>query len=391
MAVFDKPNAGDASIVGDRRRPGPDVVTFVVMIALIAIGVLMIYASTREQLELQNLDPGRLMQRQIMFAVVAVAVYVIGSLIDYREFRNYAAWVYVGTLAALLLLLSPLIPAQEGVKRWIDLGIFQVQPSEFAKITMAIVLATVLAPARQEGMQWKRIAQSLFLVAIPALLIFLQPDLGTMLVFAFMSFVVLFAAGATWKQLLTLVGGAAGFIALVFQRGLLKEYQIERLTAFYDPNADPLGPAYQQSQSVTAIGSGQLTGKGLFGGSLTNLDFVPEQETDFIFTAIGEQLGFFGSAVVIAAFVILLWRTFIIAATARDRFGSLLAVGIGSMIMFQVFVNIGMTMKIMPVTGLPLPFLSYGGSSLLTFAFSMGLLNSIWRRRSPVPGETYIV
>ena len=142
---------------------------------------------------------------------------------------------------------------------------------------------------------------------------------------------------------------------------------------------------------MTAIGSGQLTGKGLFGGSLTNLDFVPEQETDFIFTAIGEQLGFFGSAVVIAAFVILLWRTFIIAATARDRFGSLLAVGIGSMIMFQVFVNIGMTMKIMPVTGLPLPFLSYGGSSLLTFAFSMGLLNSIWRRRSPVPGETYIV
>ena len=148
---------------------------------------------------------------------------------------------------------------------------------------------------------------------------------------------------------------------------------------FYDPDADPLGVAYQQAQSVTAIGSGQLTGKGLFDGALTNLRFVPEQETDFIFTAVGEQLGFLGSALVIAAFVILLWRAFVIAATARDRFGSLMAVGIGSMIMFQVFVNIGMTMKIMPVTGLPLPFLSYGGSSLLTFAFAMGLLNSIWR------------
>jgi rod shape determining protein RodA len=191
--------------------------------------------------------------------------------------------------------------------------------------------------------------------------------------------------------MIALGGGTVAAVAVVFQRGLLKDYQLERLTAFYDPSADPLGIAYQQAQSVTAIGSGQLTGTGLFDGALTNLRFVPEQETDFIFTAVGEQLGFLGSALVIAAFVVLLWRAFVIAAMARDRFGSLLAVGIGSMIMFQVFVNIGMTMKIMPVTGLPLPFLSYGGSSLLTFAIAMGLLNSIWRKRSPVPGETYIV
>lgn len=391
MAIIASSSSGGPGIVADRKRPGPDVVSFIVMAALMTVGVLMIYASTREQLELQNLDPGRLMQRQIIFAVVAVGVYVVGSLIDYREFRNFAAWIYVGTLGTLVLLISPLIPAQENVKRWIDLGIFQVQPSEFAKITMVIVLATVLAPARQEGMQWKRMVQGLFLVAIPSLLIFFQPDLGTMLVFTFMTFVMLFAGGATWKQLLVLGAGAVGGGMVVFQRGLLKEYQLERLTAFYDPDADPLGVAYQQAQSVTAIGSGQLTGKGLFDGALTNLRFVPEQETDFIFTAVGEQLGFLGSALVIAAFVILLWRAFVIAATARDRFGSLMAVGIGSMIMFQVFVNIGMTMKIMPVTGLPLPFLSYGGSSLLTFAFAMGLLNSIWRRRSPVPGETYIV
>lgn len=391
MPLVDGSRVGAPGIVADRKRPGPDVTSFFVMMALISVGVLMIYASTREQLELQNLDPGRLMQRQIIFAVIAVGVYVAGSLLDYREFRNYAAWIYLGTLAALILLISPLIPAQENVKRWIDLGIFQVQPSEFAKITMVIVLATVLAPARQEGMQWKRIVQALFLVAIPALLIFLQPDLGTMLVFAFVTFVMLFAGGATWKQMIALGGGTVGAVAVVFQRGLLKDYQLERLTAFYDPSADPLGIAYQQAQSVTAIGSGQLTGTGLFDGALTNLRFVPEQETDFIFTAVGEQLGFLGSALVIAAFVVLLWRAFVVAAMARDRFGSLLAVGIGSMIMFQVFVNIGMTMKIMPVTGLPLPFLSYGGSSLLTFAFAMGLLNSIWRKRSPVPGETYIV
>ncbi len=381
----------ETGVVAERKRPGPDVISFVVMAALMAIGILMIYASTREQLELQNLDGGRLMQRQIIFAVVAVAVYVVGSLIDYREYRHHAAWIYLGTLAALLLLISPLIPAQENVKRWIDLGVFQVQPSEFAKITMVVVLATVLAPARQEGMQWKRIGRALVLVSVPSLLIFMQPDLGTMLVFAFMTLVMLSVGGATWKQILALAAAGVGAVFVVFDRGLLKDYQLERLTAFYDPNADPLGIAYQQSQSVTAIGSGQITGKGLFDGALTNLRFVPEQETDFIFTAVGEQLGFLGSALVIAGFLVLLWRVFAVATTSRDRFGSLVAVGIGSMIMFQVFVNIGMTMKIMPVTGLPLPFLSYGGSSLLTFALAMGILNSIWRRRSPVPGETYIV
>ncbi|MDH5374003.1 MAG: FtsW/RodA/SpoVE family cell cycle protein, partial [Acidimicrobiia bacterium] len=315
MTVLDSRRSGEPGVVAGRKRPGPDVVSFVVMIALISVGVLMIYASTREQLELLNLDPGRLMQRQIMFGVVAVAVYVVGSLIDYREYRNWAGWIYISTLAALILLISPLIPAHENVKRWIDLGIFQVQPSEFAKITMIIVTATVLAPARKEGMHWKRIVQALFLVAIPSLLIFLQPDLGTMLVFTFMTFAVLFAGGATWRQLVALFGGAAAAVAVVFGRGLLKDYQLERLTAFYDPNADPLGIAYQQSQSVTAIGSGQITGKGLFDGALTNLRFVPEQETDFIFTAVGEQLGFIGSAVVIAGFVILIWRAFVVAAT----------------------------------------------------------------------------
>ncbi len=224
-------------------------------------------------------------------------------------------------------------------------------------------------------------------MVIPATLIFLQPDLGTMLVFAFILIVMLFGAGISARQALVLSGAGVGLTLAVIQLGLFQEYQLDRIRVLLDPTRDPTGIGWNLRQSILAVGSGQLTGKGLFRGEQTNFQYVPEQGTDFIFTAVGEQLGFVGGILVIAAFLVLVWRLLAISATARDRFGALVALGIAAIFVFHVFVNIGMTIGIMPVTGLPLPFMSAGGSSFLNFAICVGVANSIWLRRSPVPGE----
>jgi rod shape determining protein RodA len=240
-------------------------------------------------------------------------------------------------------------------------------------------------------MSWKRLAAAIAITTIPAWLIFRQPDLGTMLTFGFIVFVLLFAAGATFRQLSTL--GLTGIIGLVavFRLGVLEEYQVKRLASFLNPEADALGAGYNLLQSETAIGSGRIFGNGLFNGTQTNLSYVPSQTTDFIFTAVGEQLGFIGAVLVLGAYAVLVWRLFRIAAAARDRYGSLVCIGVATVLMFHVFINVGMTVRIMPVTGLPLPFMSAGGSFYLAMAFALGVANSIWMRRSPIPGETYIL
>ena len=226
------------------------------------------------------------------------------------------------------------------------------------------------------------------IMVVPAALIFLQPDLGTMLIFAFLLVVLLFGAGISARQALVVSGVGLALGMAIFQFGLLKAYQLDRIRVLIDPTLDPTGIGWNLRQSILAVGSGQLTGKGLFQGQQTNFQYVPEQGTDFIFTAVGEQLGFVGGILVIAAFLILVWRLLVIAGAARDRFGALLAMGIASIFAFHVLVNIGMTVGIMPVTGLPLPFMSAGGSSFLNFSILIGIANSIWLRRSPVPGET---
>ena len=226
-------------------------------------------------------------------------------------------------------------------------------------------------------------------LVIPAALISLQPDLGTMLVFAFVALVMLFVSGTTLRQLFVLIAGAASGVVAVWRLDLLKDYQVQRIQSFLDPSADLLGAGFHLDRSITAIGSGGLFGKGLLGGPLTNLSFVPVQSSDFIFTAVGEQLGLIGGALVLLIYGVLLWRLLVIARNSRDRFGRLLTVGVASMLAFQVFVNVGMTMGIMPVTGLPLPLMSAGGSSFLVTALSLGVANSVWLRRTPVPGESF--
>ncbi len=328
------------------------------------------------------------MRRQLIFASAAVVVFVVTSLIDYREYRNLLPFIYLVVLIGLIVVLF--MPVRSGASRWIPLGSFQLQPSEFAKVGLLIVLAGLLAPAREEGMRWSRLVTGLGLVAIPSVLIYRQPDLGTMLVVGFMAIAMLFAAGTTFRQVVVLVAGGVGGILAVWQLELLRSYQIDRVTGFLNQSADLRGVNYNLNQSQIAIGSGQLFGRGLFEGTQTELSFVPAQTTDFIFTTIGEQLGFVGGAIVIGLYALLIWRVLMIAGAATDRFGSLIAVGVASFLTFHIFVNIGMTIGVAPVTGLPLPFVSAGGSAMIAMAASLGLVNSVWRSRSPVPGREYV-
>ena len=387
MATLSRPQTL-GSLFTERRRPLPDVIMFVLMTALLALGVLMVYSATFVRLDEELGDPTLAMRRQLIFAAIALVTFVVTSMVDYREYRNLLPFMYVAVLIGLTVVLF--MPERSGASRWIPLGSFQLQPSEFAKVGILVVMAGVLAPAREEGMRWARLASGLAVVIVPSFLIYLQPDLGTMLVVIFMTIALLFAAGTTFRQLLVLVAGGIGAVLLVWQRGWLHAYQIARVSGFLDQGSDLQGVNYNLNQSQIAIGSGQLFGRGLFEGTQTELNFVPAQTTDFIFTTIGEQLGFIGGAIVIAIYALLIWRILMIANGASDRFGSLIAVGAASFLSFHVFINIGMTIGVAPITGLPLPFVSAGGSAMIAMAATLGIVNSIWRGRSPVPGREYV-
>jgi len=380
MTLLARPDAPSA--ISDRRRNTPDRVLFITTLALSMLGLLMIYSATRVGLERNDLPASFSMERQMIFVAAGLILFVALSFVDYRELGQLAHVVYVAMIALLALVF--LFPAVKGAQRWFDLGYFQLQPSEFSKTACVLALAAVLGRP-QVRLRWGRIGQALVVMAVPGFLIFLQPDLGTMLVFAFLTIVMLFGAGISGRQILVLSGLGVALLLTVAQLGVLREYQVDRFRVLMDPSIDPTGIGWNLRQSKLAVGSGQLTGKGLFQGQQTNFQYVPEQGTDFIFTAVGEQLGFVGGILVIAAYLVLVWRLLVIAANARDRFGALVALGIAAMFVFHVFVNIGMTIGIMPVTGLPLPFLSAGGSSFLNFAIALGIANSIWLRRSPVP------
>jgi rod shape determining protein RodA len=346
-----------------------------------AYGATMVFSATVHKQQAAGLDPNFFLKRQLAFLIVGTVMLVAAAAFDYRHLRSLSPLLYLGTLGALMLVLTPLGEEVSGSKRWINFGAFQAQPSEFTKVAVILVLAAYLA-ARAGEIRARDVAVCLGIVAVPAALIYLEPDLGTMLVLVALLGGLLLVGGAKLRHFVVL--GLVGLLGVgfVLQAGLLEDYQVKRLTAFLDPNPDVRSEGYNLTQSKIAIGSGGLTGKGLQGRETqTSLDFVPEQHTDFIFTAVGEQLGFAGSATLLALFAFLLWRAIRISAMARDLFGTLVAAGIATLWTFQVFVNIGMTMGIMPITGIPLPFISYGGSSLITNFLGVGLLLNIHMRR----------
>jgi rod shape determining protein RodA len=335
------------------------------------------------------------MERQMIFVAAGLTIYAVLSNIDYRELKNLipivAGVILLGLLAVYLF--EPV----NGAQRWIPLGFFALQPAEFAKVVVILLLAAVLSPSNrdelvtQRQLTWPAVFRALAIVVIPAALILFEPDLGTTLVFGFILFVMLFVAGATWRQMLALAAAATAGVVVVLQQQWLEKYQLDRIRVLFDPTIDPQGIGYNIQQSRYAVGSGQLFGRGLFAeGTQTSFEYVPEQETDFIFTAVAEQLGLVGGLLVLAAFAVIVWRLLVIAANARDRFGALIAAGLAAMMVFHVFVNVGMTIGIMPVTGIPLPFLSAGGSFYLAMTISLGVANSIWLMRTPVPGENQL-
>ncbi len=370
----------------DRRNNRSDHILFGTMLAISGLGLLMIYSATRSA-------GSAGVERQMIFVAAGLTIYVIVSNIDYREYRGMIPWLSLAVLIGLVAVF--LFEPVNGAQRWIPLGFFKLQPAEFAKVVVILILAFVLSPHTRDeigrrNLGWNHILQALVVVAVPAVLVYLEPDLGTALVFMFILFAMLFVAGATWRQLVALFTATVLGAVVIWQQGWLSEYQMNRIAVLFDPEIDPQGIGYNLAQSKMAVGSGQLFGRGLFQGTQTNFQYVPEQETDFIFTAVGEQLGFVGGLLIVAAFSVIVWRLLVIAANARDRFGALIAAGIAAMVVFHVFVNVGMTIGLMPVTGIPLPFLSAGGSFYMAMTLALGVANSIWLMRTPVPGENQL-
>jgi rod shape determining protein RodA len=349
-------------------------------VAIAGLGLLMVYSATHRRLEEAGLDPYNFLKRQAIWTVLGLAALVITVVVDYRVFRDFAPVVYGASALLLLAVLSPLGSTSKGTQSWFQLGPYQLQPSEYAKVGLIVGLATYCA-AHRGDLDAARLGRAIGIAALPMALIYLQPDVGTVLVFVAVMMGVLLVAGARPRHLVVL--GLVGIIGVIgmIQIGVLKEYQLDRLGAFLDPEDDTQLAAYNQDQSKTAIGAGGLTGRGLFKGTQTNLSYVPEQHTDFIFTAVGEQLGFLGAVTLLAIFGLVVWRTWRAAILAKDLFGTFLCVGVLAMLVFQIFENVGMTMGIMPVTGIPLPFLSYGGSSTVTCFIALGLVLNVHMRR----------
>lgn len=374
------------SLLRRERQLRPDLALVIPYLVLSALGLVMIYTASAPRLEALGVSPSRELEQQAAFVLIGFAAFAVVSMINLSVVRPWVPALYLGSVVTLILVLSPLGSAVKGAQRWIQLGPVRFQPSEIAKLAVILGLAMLLSAAARP-MRWDRVARAVLIVAVPAGLIFLQPDLGTMLTFGFIAGVMIFVAGATWRQMAALI--VAGLVATVavFQAGVIKTYQITRLTAFLDETSDVLNTQYNQYQSQIAIGTGGLFGKGLFNGTQTNLRFVPEQSSDFIFTAVGEQLGFVGSLFVIAMFGIIIWRVLVSAANARDRFSQLASTGVAALVAFHVFVNIGMTIRVMPVTGLPLPFMSSGGTVFVVMSVALGMAHSVWMRRSPLVAE----
>jgi rod shape determining protein RodA len=360
-----------------------DWILLVTVLALGGFGAALVWSATQVKLSAAGEDPLSFLKRHLLNLVIGLALGVLVSLLDYRLLRAYAPVIYLISLAGLVAVLSPLGRTINGSHSWIVLGGgFSVQPSEFAKVALVVGMAMLLAEKRdaEDTPRHVDVFLALLLAAVPIALVLLQPDLGTVMVLVAIVLGVLLVAGVPNRWLVGLIlAGVIGSIT-VAQLGLLSEYQVDRFAAFANPELDPRGVGYNAKQARIAIGSGGLTGKGLGHGSQTNGQFVPEQQTDFIFTVAGEELGFAGAGAIILLFMILLWRACRIAAKADDLFGLLVASGATCWLAFQMFENIGMTLGIMPVTGLPLPFVSYGGSAMFANFVAVGLLQNVHLR-----------
>lgn len=375
---------GPAPASGSLRAPGLDWLLMIAAMLLVVLGTMLVWSATSTRADLTGGDADAYLRKQLVNVAIGLVLMVAVMAVDHRWVRILAPVAYLGSIVGLVLVLVA-GSTINGSRSWLQVGGMSIQPSEFAKLAVVIGMALVVAERTER--RWGRAVGSLEVVAmlaiagIPAVLILLQPDLGTMLVLTATVFGVLAVAGAGrwWLVGLTL-GGVAGAVVAV-TLGVLKPYQVDRFLAFTDPGLDPRGAGYNTEQARIAVGNGGLFGQGLFDGSQTRSGFVPEQHTDFIFTVVGEEFGFFGAMALLGLLGIVVWRAFRIAMISKDAFGTYLAAGIASMLALQIFVNVGMAIGIMPITGIPLPFVSYGGSSLLINCAAVGILLNVHMRR----------
>ena len=380
-----RPNSG----LGNIRRSFADptrTIDWVLMAAvgaLTIIGAFMIYSATRPRLLNRGADPFQFVQRQIIFVIIAIVVMAVVMWMDYVQLRGSAELFYAVTIV-LLILLFVAGSVTGGARLSFDVGPIAVQPSEIGKVTTLLLLAGFLAEDDGNTVRYERFIQSLFIVGAPVALVAIQPDLGSASVFVACAMGVLLVAGADIKYIILITSLAIVSVIAGVISGVVKDYQLRRITGFLNQNSDSAALQTLVTQvrfAKRAVATGGFFGKGYLNGPLTNGAFIPVQSTDFVFSAVGEQFGMLGSGIVLGLFGVVLWRIYRIARIAQDRLGFLICAGVFAMILWQAFQNIGMTMGITPVSGVPLPFVSYGGSHTVAFAIMIGLVQSVHMRR----------
>jgi rod shape determining protein RodA len=368
----------------DERRPirHVDPVLLAVTAILVVLGFALLYSATNQTLKQDGLDPYLRVNKQVATAAIGLVLLLLMASFDYRFLKVYAGFIYAGTVLALLLVRVPFLGSSAaGAQRWFEFPGLQITPSEFAKIGLIVMLAASLSELKHTVPTVQDVIRLCAVAVVPLVLVFIQPDIGTSIVMVAVAAGMFLVAGVSGKQLAALVVICVVLIAAGFQLGVVKDYQLDRIRAFLDRENTPADVRYNLDQAEIAVGSGGLLGQGYLHGRQTTLDYVPEQHTDFIFTVVGEEFGFLGAAVVLALYALLLWRTIRIAFLSKDAFGTYLATGIAIMFAIQMFVNVGMVIGIMPITGIPLPFLSYGGSSMLASFIGIGILLNVHMRR----------
>jgi rod shape determining protein RodA len=373
------------STVKDFREPRPrsglwfDPLLLLAAVGLIACGIYVLAGATEDDI------PGKSLYyvyRQIAYGVVGIALMMLISRFDYSRAREWKAGLYVAMIGGILLTFAVGVSAR-GSKRAIDLGFINLQSSEIGKLLLIVALSGFVVDRVRRLNEAETTSRIMLLALVPAMLVVAQPDLGSGMVYLAVAVAVLFVAGTKWTHFAALGVLALGAVLLVLVAApkagiqVLKPYQVDRLTAFLHPTDNPREQGYQINQSLTAIGSGGKSGRG-DQATQTKLDFLPEHHTDFVFSVVGEEFGFVGAALVLSLFALMIWRALRILTMSKNLFGALLAGGITAMLMFQVFVNVGMTIGIMPITGVPLPLISYGGSSVLVTFMALGLLQAIY-------------
>ncbi|MEN9679472.1 MAG: hypothetical protein RLZ57_601 [Actinomycetota bacterium] len=371
-----------------RRRPirrsftqGWDPILSIAIGGLLLFGTLLVYAATRNWYSSSGLDPAYYLKRHVINIIIGLAMAYGVTIIDYRLLRGYTPFVWGAGVLGLIAVLIPGIGSEiNGARAWITFpGGFQIQPAELAKISIIVGMSMILSERThgESAPNNKAVLQSLIVAGVPVLLILAQPDMGTIFIISAAVLTIIATSGASTKWVAGLLIAAAIGVFAAINLNVINDYQVKRLQSFVNPTADSQGSGYQLRQARITVGSGGFFGTGLFDGPQTNGRFVPEQQTDFIFTVAGEETGFLGSIIILGLFGTILIRAFSIARRTSDAFGRLVCVGVIAWFTFQFFENVGMTLGLMPMTGVPLPFMSYGGSSMFATLIGAGLLQNV--------------